>query len=468
MYYEYWGMNKHPFNNVPDPEMYFEMHHSVESAIAEVLFAIEEGDECLAVLVGDVGVGKTMALRIILSVLDPEAYQIAFITNPDLTFPQLLREIIGQLRNKPCQIMRRESLLEEFNKFIFETADMGKRTLIFIDEANALRPAELQSLRLLTNMQEDTRNLFSLILAGQTELAKRLEHTKARNLFQRVGVYCRIEKMESIELMRYYVEHRLELAGCSRPVFTDESFEALWEFSEEGIPRMVNKICKLALKAGETNCLEQIGAEVIRGVGSRFLKQAGLDGKQIPHRVVPDEEGIPSVEELAGPSEQKAVIPDDTEAEESIELPEVVEEEVSVLQVQQAEARDECLPEEAVALTKQASVVEESPSVEDRPLLEDNSLELEKALSEMAFSQTNPFRSIRPVNQDGSIVYRRRRYLVDSELAGEEVMVSEVNDRLFVQFGDQLSSETQKPSSLNRTTFNKNLFMFIFLSVPTA
>ena len=141
---------------------------------------------------------------------------------------------------------------------------------------------------------------------------------------------------------------------------------------------------------------------------------------------------------MAGPSEQKAVIPDDTEAEESIELPEVVEEEVSVLQVQQAEARAECLPEEAVALPKQASVVEESPSVDDCPLLEDNSLELEKALSEMAFSQTNPFRSIRPVNQDGSIVYRRRRYLGESERAGEEVVVSEVNDRLFVQFGDQL------------------------------
>ena len=253
MYYEYWGMRKHPFNNVPDPQMYFEMHASVENAVAEVLFAIEEGDECLAVLVGDVGVGKTTALRVVLDSLDPEAYRIAFVTNPDLTFPQLLREIVGQLSGVPCTMHRRDVLLDAFNKLLFEATDAGKRTLVFIDEANALRPGELQSLRLLTNMQEDDRNLFTLILAGQVELGKRLEHPKARNLFQRIGVYCRIEKLASCALLRDYVEHRMELAGCGRSVFSEAAYEALWVYSEEGIPRLVNKLCKLALKAGETN-----------------------------------------------------------------------------------------------------------------------------------------------------------------------------------------------------------------------
>ena len=69
-YYEYWGLTKPPFDNVPDPEMYFDMHSSVNSAVAETLFAIEEGNECLAVLVGDVGLGKTTALRVILDSLD--------------------------------------------------------------------------------------------------------------------------------------------------------------------------------------------------------------------------------------------------------------------------------------------------------------------------------------------------------------------------------------------------------------
>src|SRR3989338_1888786 len=159
MYLEYWGLKKHPFNNVPDPEMYFSMHQSVEASVAELLFAIEEGDDCLAVVTGDVGVGKTMCLLIALDSLNADKYRIAFVTNPDLSFPQLLREIIGQLEDKACEEHKKDKLLERFNKIIFETNDQGKRVVIFIDEGNVIKPANLDSLRLLTNMQDDQRNL---------------------------------------------------------------------------------------------------------------------------------------------------------------------------------------------------------------------------------------------------------------------------------------------------------------------
>ena len=69
MYYEYWGLHKAPFDNVPDPSMYVESHSAVENAVAETLFAIEEGNECIAVIVGDVGSGKTLSLRLILDSL---------------------------------------------------------------------------------------------------------------------------------------------------------------------------------------------------------------------------------------------------------------------------------------------------------------------------------------------------------------------------------------------------------------
>ena len=63
MYLEYWNLNRNPFDNVPDPNMYFSEHSTVEGTVAELLFAIEEANECLAVVVGDVGLGKTMSMR---------------------------------------------------------------------------------------------------------------------------------------------------------------------------------------------------------------------------------------------------------------------------------------------------------------------------------------------------------------------------------------------------------------------
>ena len=71
------------------------------------------------------------------------------------------------------------------------------------DEGNAFKPVNLESLRLLTNMQEDDRNLFTIVLAGQPKLAKMLEAPARANLFQRIGVYCNIERMEFY--MPYYV-----------------------------------------------------------------------------------------------------------------------------------------------------------------------------------------------------------------------------------------------------------------------
>jgi len=126
-YYAYWSLTKPPFDNVPDPEMYFDMHASVENAVSETLFAIEEGNECLAVIVGDVGLGKTMALRVILDSLEPEKYRIAFVTNPDMTFIQLMKEIIGQLTGEQCTESTREPILEIFNQGWFRGQMTAKR-----------------------------------------------------------------------------------------------------------------------------------------------------------------------------------------------------------------------------------------------------------------------------------------------------------------------------------------------------
>ena len=111
MYYEHWNLKKPSFDNVPDPEMYAACHSSMENAIAETQFAIEGGGDCLAVIVGDVGLGKTLSIRIIIDSLNSEKYKISLITNPSTTFVQLLREIIGQITGKPCEERKKDDLL---------------------------------------------------------------------------------------------------------------------------------------------------------------------------------------------------------------------------------------------------------------------------------------------------------------------------------------------------------------------
>jgi general secretion pathway protein A len=272
MYLEYWGLEKNPFDNVPDPAMYFRLHPTVENAVAEVLFAIDEGNECLAVVVGEVGLGKTMALRVLLNSLDPEKYRIAFVTNPEVTFTQLMREIIGQLLDEPCTIRDKVILLEEFNRILFDTADSGRKVLVFIDEGNSIKAANLEALRLLTNMQEDARNLFTIVLAGQPRLGRMLEAPERANLFQRIGVYSKLEPFASADVVRDYVEHRLERAGRSEPIFTDDAYEVIFSQSG-GTPRLINRLCKLSLKAGETHQMERLDAALLQQIAARFERK---------------------------------------------------------------------------------------------------------------------------------------------------------------------------------------------------
>jgi type II secretory pathway predicted ATPase ExeA len=322
MYFDYWGLKKPPFDNVPDPSMYVASHTSVENTIAETLFAIEEGNECIAVIVGDVGLGKTMSLRMVIDSLEPSKYKIAFITNPDIPFIQLLREIIGQLTGQQCEEKRKVDLLEIFNKLLFQTADEGKKVLIFIDEANAMSPANLESLRLLTNMQDDSRNLFTIVLAGQIELARRLEHPRRANLFQRIGTYCNIERIESEELVRTYVETRLALAGATKKIFIDDAISAIWIYSENGVPRLINKICKLCMKAGQTNGLQEIDGNIVMQISERFQK---LTGPAMPKR----KPRLRSSEEASLDESEEAAI----EEHETVE-PQKVEQNVAMMKEQ--------------------------------------------------------------------------------------------------------------------------------------
>ncbi|MEN6317384.1 MAG: AAA family ATPase [Syntrophaceae bacterium] len=383
-YYEYWDLKKSPFDNVPDPTMYAECHVSMENAIAETLFAIEEGNECIAVIVGDVGLGKTLSIRIIIDSLDHDKYKIALVTNPDMSFIELVREIIGQLTGKQCEERRRINLLEIFNKILFETIDEGKKVLIFVDEANAISPANLESLRLLTNMQDDQRNLFTIVLAGQLELARRLEHPKRANLLQRIGTFSRIDKIDSVDLVRTYVETRLKLAGGSRKIFTDDAYDYLWEYSDYGVPRLINKVCKLSLKAGETNQFAQISGEVVRQIGERFRHLAGpavqkrRPRKKLEVKVLEEEEEkIPvSIEPatLSVEAFKDRRRPAETAEEETIEPvaakmePEIIPEPVETIPPVVEELK---LPEEAPVAEQIAEPVEERKPLETVPPVEE-------------------------------------------------------------------------------------------------
>ena len=90
---------------------------------------------------------------------------------------------------------------------------------------------------------------MQIVLAGQPQLADRLASPSLAQLRQRVSMVIRIEPFTSEEV-NAYIDHRLYVAGCSKPsLFTAGARRLIAEHSE-GIPRNINNLCFNAMSLG--------------------------------------------------------------------------------------------------------------------------------------------------------------------------------------------------------------------------
>ncbi|MGC9420015.1 MAG: ExeA family protein, partial [Rhodovulum sp.] len=104
------------------------------------------------------------------------------------------------------------------------------------------------------------------ILVGQPELRDLIRQPALRQFAQRVTAVYHLEPMD-LATTRDYIGHRLRHAGGTGKEFAPEAIRHIHEESE-GIPRVVNKLCDLALvyasSAGETTVNAGTIKELIR------------------------------------------------------------------------------------------------------------------------------------------------------------------------------------------------------------
>ena len=99
MYEEYWGLTTAPFQNVPDPNfLYLSVQH--REALARLVYTVKH-NKGAALLVGDVGSGKTTLSRALILQLAEDKFDVGLVTNPSLPGNDFLEEIDLQLGIAP-------------------------------------------------------------------------------------------------------------------------------------------------------------------------------------------------------------------------------------------------------------------------------------------------------------------------------------------------------------------------------
>ncbi len=268
MYEEFYGLNSRPFNKTPDPRfLFFSKTH--EEALARLHYAVEERE--IVMLTGGVGCGKTTLTRALMDRLDDRC-TVVNIINPRLTPSQFLRTIAKRLGIGISYNLKADLLDAIYEKF-YNGYEAGNFFVIIIDEAQLIPNRDtFEEIRLLTNFQLDHSNLISLILVGQPDLRRRLDHKSLLPLKQRVGLFYHLDALSNDEL-KGYVEYRLRVSGREGVLFTDEALECLYLYSK-GIPRLINSIATSALLDGFAQDINIINERLIEDAS----KELGLNG----------------------------------------------------------------------------------------------------------------------------------------------------------------------------------------------
>src|SRR5829696_2102572 len=219
MYKEHFGLTEYPFSLTPDPK-FIVPTASYNELLASLYYGIEMA-KGLIVLTGEVGTGKTTALRWTIKRLDVGVLA-AYIFNPHLSIEEFYHHLTDVLGIK--QWSNKSELLTQMGKLLEARHRRGLRTILIVDEAHELSDEVLEEIRLLLNFESDDAKYIQIVLTGQPELRDRLKQENLRQLKQRVAVRCTMPALPSAAEVQRYITQRLRIAGASQlSIFTPDA-----------------------------------------------------------------------------------------------------------------------------------------------------------------------------------------------------------------------------------------------------
>ncbi|MGH8181996.1 MAG: ExeA family protein, partial [Steroidobacteraceae bacterium] len=268
MYLAFFGLNEKPFSITPDPRyLYLSERHA--EAMAHLLYGVNEAGGFVQ-LTGEVGTGKTTIVRSLLAQA-PKNAEIALILNPRMTAPEFLLTICEELGigvpDSATESLK--DLVDILSQYLLRAHAGGRRVVVVVDEAQNLAPEVLEQVRLLTNLETNTRKLLQIILIGQPELRELLARNELRQLAQRITGRYHLNPL-SPEETTAYVRHRLRVAGATADIFNRFALEEIYRLSG-GVPRVINVICDRALLGGYSLDRHRITGPLVRNAASEVF-----------------------------------------------------------------------------------------------------------------------------------------------------------------------------------------------------
>ncbi|RSM70753.1 AAA family ATPase [Actinoplanes sp. ATCC 53533] len=239
----HYGFTRTPFGRALAPQM-LHRHGGHAEAVARIGWCVTE--RALGVITGEVGAGKTVAIRAALAGLDTSRHTIIYLGNPAVGGRGLYAGIVGALGGVP-RFHKAALIPQTADLLAAEDHERGRTVVLVLDEAHLLDTDQLEELRLLSNADMDSHSPFAALLVGQPTLRRRIKLGTFAALDQRIALRYTITGMTADETSSY-VGHHLKLAGRSDTLFSDDALALIHQVSR-GLPRAINNLAVQALVA---------------------------------------------------------------------------------------------------------------------------------------------------------------------------------------------------------------------------
>lgn len=262
MYCDFFGLRCRPFEDRADTHFYFATPEHDE-ALATIEYEARYG-QGMALLLGEPGTGKTLIVRMLLQRLNT-ADQIVVLSWPASGQGNLLREACKGFGVSIPSSHQSSRTYGRLRRHLKRTNKLGNRSVLLIDQAQNLTDENLAQLETLTELQQDTETLLSIILVGTARFREFLTRPQYGRILQKLFGE-RVLPHLTREQTEAYITHRLAIAGAGgQQPFSRDAITLIHDASK-GIPRLISRLCDAAMLAtygtGKQTISREIAAEV--------------------------------------------------------------------------------------------------------------------------------------------------------------------------------------------------------------
>ena len=301
MYETFFRLTERPFDLTPSPR-FLVLTDSHREALRNLEYGIASR-KGITLLIGEAGAGKTTIIRSAIE-RQPMMVHCVHLNNPTLSREDFCAMLATKFGLSDRAVGSKTHLLLELEALLRERRVRGETTVLIVDEAQSLSLELLEEIRLLANIETNDEKLMSVIIAGQPELATRLNERDLRQLKQRVALRCELRPLSGVETEAYVAGRIRAAGGVGAEVFTREAVALLHQVSR-GLPRIINVLADNALLGGFAAGVKPVGRSIVVDVCRDFdLVPLGRSGEatEVPTApVVPLSSAIRRDRTAAGP-----------------------------------------------------------------------------------------------------------------------------------------------------------------------